>query len=586
VSLFTRLFKSGETQEGEQPSAEGDGSAQTPAAERGPAAASVPEARAAASAPESAPSAKRGREATRPPAVPKRAPTAAVDPDVTITMEPDVTITMEPDVTVTAEPDITFFIESDVAPPPARASTQPQDAKAMFDKPKKPADSSPVAPENSQARGAAGNEKPEVSAGKPGGRAIPAPSGTRAPLPEPKPAPRTASASLLKAAQAAADKRAAPRPNAEAPSAKAPAGASAPVQRAGEAAAPPVQRAGEAAAPPVRAGEAAAPPAAAAAVAQPAPSSTGSAPAAATAASLEEALSRASQAAPAKPLELEPSPHELFDASAPQLLDGLLHLMLELRGSAAAPGDWARSSAASLRMLRAMGERLGNKALLEALDSVLSLLERVERDALARIDGELRDELVRAYASLRAHIPAAADPEYELGRRDPPLVEQILLQVNGVQLTTLRKLHAAGWTASESFLRRTTDELVRDTGIDAALAERIIGAFRAFRGQFATLVPAPSRAEELRRLAALLDELRGQQARFEQAAARFRDEDLRERRELRAARARSVRGIYALLARLGELERIAALERAPFPAKIAELTTYLSSATRSPTLVS
>jgi hypothetical protein len=193
---------------------------------------------------------------------------------------------------------------------------------------------------------------------------------------------------------------------------------------------------------------------------------------------------------------------------------------------------------------------------------------------------------LRAHDSLRTHVPAAGDPGYELERRDPLLVEQILLQVNGVQLTTLRKLHIAGWTKSESFLRRSSEELVRDTGIDTTLAERIIGAFRAFRSQFASLAPAPARAEELQRLAVLLDELRAQQARFEQACARFGAEDLRQRREQRVARARSLRGIYALLARLGELERIAALERAPFEAKIADLTDYLSSARRSAAFVS
>jgi hypothetical protein len=547
--------KRDETQEGEPltASTEAHAAAQAPAAELGrapdaaaPVAASTPDAARASSA-------ARAREAAQPPVVPKPAHTS--DPEVTIELE-----VTQP--ALAGDPDVT--IELEVESPP-RAASEPRDAKVMSEKSAKPTDSSIKPPEASPGRPPASGERPELSVGK--SRAIPPPTAAaaRPAPPEIKGAPRSVNAALLKAAQAAADKRAAPRPGPEGASAKAQEGSSA-----------------------YSAAVSPAPRAAGVVAAQPAPRSAPTPPAGApvTVAAPVETPAPLAPAAPAKQVEPQPSPRQLFEASAPRLLDGLLHLMLELRGCESAPGDWARDSAGSLRTLRATAAKLGEPALLEALDGMLELLERVERDGLARIDGALRDALLRAHESLRTHVPAAGDPDCELERREPMLVEQILLQVNGVQLTTLRKLHVAGWTTSESFLRRSSAELVRDTGLDAALAERIIGAFRAFRGQFATLAPAPARAEELRHLALLLDELRAQQARFEQASARFGPEDLRQRREHRVARARSLRGIYALLARLGELERIAALERAPFQAKIAELTDYLSSARRSAAFVS
>jgi hypothetical protein len=547
------MFKRDETQEDEPLSAPLEGQAR--AAELGRAPDGPTQVAASTTDSAQASSAARAREAAQPPVVGK--PALASDPEVTIELE-----MMQP--ALAGDPEVT--IELEVKPPP-RAAAEPRDAKIMSEKSAKPTDSSVKPPEVSQARTPAPGEKPELSAGK--SRAIPPPTaaGARTAPPEIKGAPRSVNAALLKAAQAAADKRTAPKSGAEMAS-----------SRAQQDAAP--GSATAAAQPPSRA--------AGVVAAQPAPRAIPAPPAGspATVASAQEPAAPLAPAAADKQLEPQPSPRQLFDASAPQLLDGLLHLMLELRGSESAPGDWARDSAASLRKLRVLAAKLDEVALLTALDSVLELLDRVERDALARIDGELRDALLRAHENLRSHVPAAGDPGYELERREPLLVEQILLQVNGVQLTTLRKLHVAGWTTSESFLRRSSAELVHDTGIDTALAERIIGAFRAFRGQFATLAPAPARAEELRHLAALLDELRAQQARFEQVSARFGAEDLRQRREQRVARARSVRGIYALLARLGELERIAALERAPFQAKIAELTNYLSAARRSAAFIS
>jgi hypothetical protein len=551
VSLFNRLFKRDGTQEGEPSSAVAETHETTQlGSPASPADATMYIAAEADAA--GAKSAQRAHEAAQPPPIPKPAPGGAID--------------------------------AEGAHLPPRAAAEPQDSKLMSEKYTKPADATvkmPTGPGQAP-------EKPDAAAGKAAPRApAPSPTTTRSTVMDPRTAaPRNANAALLKAAQAAADKRAGVKPGAEPAVARAPESpAAAPARPAGGVAVQPAPRSVGAAAAPPQSPVLAAPqsPALAApqspALAAPPHSPPASIP------SLAESPAKP-EAAPAKPVEPQPYLREQFDASAPRLLDGLLHLMLELRGSESAPADWARDAGASLRTLRGMAAKLDDAALLEALDGLLDLLERAQLENLPRIDGSLREELLRAYAVLRAHIPAAADPDYELGRRDPLLVEQILLQVNGVQLTTLRKLHAAGWTTSESFLRRTQDELARSTGMDAALAERIMAAFRTFRAQFATLVPAPARSEEMRLLAALLEELRMHQARFEQASARFGDDDLRERREQRVARARSVRGIYALLARLGELERIAALERAPFQAKISELTAFLSSAGRPASLLS
>jgi hypothetical protein len=275
-----------------------------------------------------------------------------------------------------------------------------------------------------------------------------------------------------------------------------------------------------------------------------------------------------------------PSPREVFEASAPRALEPVACLALELIWSERAPAEWAGRCASALRSLRLAASKLDDAALTSAVDELLAQLRRAEQ-AGAVIEGEPARDLLGVYGNLCALIPGLPKPEQELARRDRALVDALLTQVEGLHNAAVHSLEAKGFCASQRLLRSSAEELAGETGLSPELARRIVDTFQAFRREHATMAPDLASSEELRRLSALLEELRVQQMQFEQASTRFRDQDLLDRRLMRAARARSLRRIYVILARLGEVERIGQLERVPFQMKIAELTDYLRAATRA-----
>jgi hypothetical protein len=148
-----------------------------------------------------------------------------------------------------------------------------------------------------------------------------------------------------------------------------------------------------------------------------------------------------------------------------------------------------------------------------------------------------------------------------------------------VEKLTVEKLFAVGLSRLEALLHATAEEIAVVSGIREDVAARIVERLRVYRGAHAT-ISAPDPAQAIRELRELAAELIQQHQGFEQAARGWTDQHRVEKRTRRREREQAFLRVKVALARLGERERIARMERLPYQDRIGELERYLEQMAR------
>jgi hypothetical protein len=269
----------------------------------------------------------------------------------------------------------------------------------------------------------------------------------------------------------------------------------------------------------------------------------------------------------------------LFEELAAVHLGQLKNVMLELQ-LGEIECAWVASSRPALRSLGAMAEQMELPELATALAAVGAALDAAVASGRSRVEGDEREALQQRYARLVELLPTSFALDGERDRREPIIVEALLRQVPGVEKLTINKLFAVGLDRLQPLLAARGDELVAVAGVQRELADRIEERFRGYRQRAATALAAADASAELAEVGALVTALRGQHDEFEAAAAAWSEEARQRKRALRRERELSFLRITVALARLGETERIARLERLPFGDRLAELDRYLTAAAR------
>jgi hypothetical protein len=266
---------------------------------------------------------------------------------------------------------------------------------------------------------------------------------------------------------------------------------------------------------------------------------------------------------------------DLFSAMAVNHMAQVRDLMLEL-GRVEVATTWVGLCEPAVQSMRRMCEKLELPVLSQALDDFAASLTAAKSAATGLVQGEPRERLLAAYQRMMEVLPCA----FELGSgREAMLVQLLLLQVPGVHKLTIDKLYAAGLHQLDAFLNAKPDELAAVAGIGLDLAERISQHFRDYRRSFQSVLADPVPAEEHRRLADLVERLRGEHAEFEGVSrAHWSPQTQAEKRRLLGQRRSTLSSIYVSLARLGEVERVDALKKKPIARQLAELEAYLRSA--------
>jgi hypothetical protein len=251
--------------------------------------------------------------------------------------------------------------------------------------------------------------------------------------------------------------------------------------------------------------------------------------------------------------------------------------MLDLRSGDASVA-WLPICEPALRTLRRAAAQLALIEVCGALDRFGAALARVQMTGAQSISGDERQAILAHYDDLGRAMPQAFALERDRNERESVILQSLLLQIEGVKKITFDRLVAAGLWALEPMFLATADDIVSTTGIDAELAQHIVDRFRAYRVQVRAAVPDATRARERQRIADLTSRLRREHGDYESASRSWSHEARSAKKELRSARARTMLDIRVELARMGEVEWLAHIERLPFERRIEQLDLFLDEA--------
>jgi hypothetical protein len=250
-------------------------------------------------------------------------------------------------------------------------------------------------------------------------------------------------------------------------------------------------------------------------------------------------------------------------------------VMLELRYGDANPA-WIEATRPALNSLRAMAEQMELTSLCEALDEFCTGVERNTANR-ASLDDAQKTDLLRRYQKLIDLIPKAFELDAERDRREPIIVEALLRQVEGVERLTMNKLFSVGLNRLESLIKASADEIAVVAGIRTEVAQRIVDQFQRYKGTGRATVSAPDPQNEKRELANLLITLSLRNDEFNLMSASWSAEATSRKRELRKQREQTFQQIKVALARLGERDLLATLDKLPYDERIAALDKFLSA---------
>jgi hypothetical protein len=268
----------------------------------------------------------------------------------------------------------------------------------------------------------------------------------------------------------------------------------------------------------------------------------------------------------------------LFDEIASNYVRPVRQMMLELKVGKP-PREWLDVSVPAMTALQRSAQGMGMSDLVDATDTFLAALKLAHEAEGSTIGEPERGLLFEAYGALEEVMPEAFNLEREAGRREPLIVQGVLLRVDGVGKVTVDKIVDAGLMSLEMFLNAKPQDLADATGITVDLCERILLQFRNFARETEEMVPASSHVLPDARLALLLETLVEHHRAYEEARSRW-THDARERaKRARADRADTWLQITLLLARVGEVDLLATLEALPFDRKIERIQRYIDELT-------
>lgn len=251
-------------------------------------------------------------------------------------------------------------------------------------------------------------------------------------------------------------------------------------------------------------------------------------------------------------------------------------VMLELSyGDAQA--SWIESTQPALRSLRAMAAQMELTDLCGALDDFCVAVDAAV-GGRAQVTDDTKAELLRRYQRLIELIPQAFELDAERDRREPIIVEALLYQIQGVEKRTIEKLFAVGLHRLDALMRATADEVAVVAGLRDELATAIVEQFRTYRTGASSALAAPDPIAERRQLGDLLIMLSVQNDDYTHASTGWTDDARARKHEARKQREQTFQRIKVALARLGERDQLARLEKLPFDERIVLLDRYLSAA--------
>jgi hypothetical protein len=270
---------------------------------------------------------------------------------------------------------------------------------------------------------------------------------------------------------------------------------------------------------------------------------------------------------------------KLFEEVAVSHVAQVRDVMLELRFGEANP-HWIEMTKPALLSLRRMAKEMELVDLTVSLDDFCTAVDTAVATRL--IDEAGKAELLRRYQRLIDLIPQAFELDAERDRREPIIVEALLGQIDGVERPTIDKLFAVGLGRLEALVNANALDVAAVANLRRELATKIVEHFKAYRSNSSATVAAPDAHAERRKLADLLIVMSLHNDDFNKVSASWTDEAKQKKRTLRKQREQSFQQIRVALARLGERDQLAHLEKLTFNERIATIDRWLSAQPAQP----
>lgn len=268
---------------------------------------------------------------------------------------------------------------------------------------------------------------------------------------------------------------------------------------------------------------------------------------------------------------------ELFAELAANHMRHVRDFMIDVKWGEAAR-EWVEICVPAVRSLERAAERLEIGDLSVALRGFAQALQDLAGGSSRMLTAEDKAMLLASYDRLAEALPQAFALDRDTSQREAVIVQSLLLSVPDVRKVTIDKLHAAGLTSLPVLFAARADEVAQVAGITVALATRIVDRFQSYRREMSTASLSDARAAEREKLAELLHQLRAHHQGYEDQQDAWQAEAKARKRVCFRAREEAWLAISVLLARFGEVERLAGIERVPFARRIALLSEYLEEA--------
>jgi hypothetical protein len=301
--------------------------------------------------------------------------------------------------------------------------------------------------------------------------------------------------------------------------------------------------------------------------------------------SIEMALDEVVLELSVDPPEAEPAPgvstptdlaavKKMFEEVAVAHVAQVRDVMLELRYGEA-DTRWIELTKPALQSLRSMAKQMDLVDLTTSLDAFIAGVDAAVAGRV--IDDAGKTELLGRYQRLVELIPQAFELDAERDRREPIIVEALLAQIEGVERPTIDKLFSVGLNRLAALIGANAGDVAAVSGMRPELAEKIVEHFKAYRSTTNATVAAPDPQGERRKLADLLIMLSLQNDDFNKVSSEWTDEANAKKRTLRKQRDQTFQQIRVALARLGQHNQLAQLDRMSLSERIATIDRWLSA---------
>lgn len=269
----------------------------------------------------------------------------------------------------------------------------------------------------------------------------------------------------------------------------------------------------------------------------------------------------------------------LFAELVGKYMSPVREFMLDLKAGEAQQSA-IQVCAPAVKSLRRSAESMELNDLCTALDEFGAVLADAAAGDDRILRGEIRLRLLTAYNGLSEVMPDAFSLE---GGRSPEdtVVNLLLLQVAGVNRMVLGKLAAAGLTTLAALFGSDALAIAATSGISRELALRIVKKVEGYRRDLHQAANVPGFSER-QVLEALYPQLKKIHTEYEKASEGWSDEALARKRHLRQSRTEIFVRVQVLMARLGEVERVQAMEKVSFEKRLERIERYLKGETGTP----